>query len=316
MLVPGVGGPPTIPPSTKDAPAVVTTRPTSRAVLGETALASTNTPVNPAAATWSATASAACGGQTEKIRSLAAATAATVDTSVNALARAAGLPRRGLPPPRGRRDRGRRRASPIAAPISPGCSKPDAHAGGAYAPLPCWRCGREVVGGSRALAASRAAGRQPGRRRPAGRRPVRCRRRRARPRRSTGSRAVRRSSAPTVAVPVDYGDPAGPTLDLAVARVHARDSRAPHRVAGGQPRRSRRPRDPVRAGRWSTRCRGELRDRFDLVSFDPRGVGDSGAVKCGADIDPLFDQSFSPADAAERADSGRGVPHRRRRVRS
>ena len=45
----------------------------------------------------------------------------------------------------------------------------------------------------------------------------------------------------------------------------------------------------------------ELRDRFDLVSFDPRGVGDSGAVKCGADIDPLFDQSFSPTDAAERS---------------
>ena len=45
----------------------------------------------------------------------------------------------------------------------------------------------------------------------------------------------------------------------------------------------------------------ELRDRFDLVSFDPRGVGDSGAVKCGADIDPLFDQSFSPVDAAERS---------------
>ena len=46
----------------------------------------------------------------------------------------------------------------------------------------------------------------------------------------------------------------------------------------------------------------DLRDRFDLVSFDPRGVGESGAVKCGADIDPLFDESFSPTTAAERAD--------------
>ena len=72
----------------------------------------------------------------------------------------------------------------------------DAHAGGAYAPLPCWRCGRQVVGGSRRVAVSAllavtlvVSGLLVSS-------PVRRRRRRARPRRSTGSHAVRRWSAP------------------------------------------------------------------------------------------------------------------------
>ncbi len=104
-----------------------------------------------------------------------------------------------------------------------------------------------------------------------------------------------------LAVPVDYGDPTGPTLDLAVARTKA-DDRA-HRIGslvvnpGGPGARG----IPWMKSVADTLPR-DLRDRFDLVSFDPRGVGESGAVKCGADIDPLFDESFSPTTAAERAD--------------
>ena len=105
----------------------------------------------------------------------------------------------------------------------------------------------------------------------------------------------------TLAVPVDYSDAAGPTLDLAVARVKARDRT--HRIGslvvnpGGPGARG----IPYMKSVADTLPR-ELRDRFDLVSFDPRGVGESGAVKCGADIDPLFDQSFSPTTAAERTE--------------
>jgi pimeloyl-ACP methyl ester carboxylesterase len=104
----------------------------------------------------------------------------------------------------------------------------------------------------------------------------------------------------TVAVPVDYGDPAGPTLGLAVARAHARDG--PRRIGSlvVNPGGPGAPGIPYLRSLIDS-IPGELRDRFDLVSFDPRGVGDSGAVKCGADIDPLFDQSFSPANAAERS---------------
>jgi pimeloyl-ACP methyl ester carboxylesterase len=127
----------------------------------------------------------------------------------------------------------------------------------------------------------------------------------------------------TISVPVDYGDPVGPTLELAVARVHARDSARRIGSLVVNPGGPGAPGIPYMRSLVASLPR-ELRDRFDLVSFDPRGVGDSGAVKCGADIDPLFDHSFSPADADERSalvsafrtvvdacarDSGAQLPH-------
>ena len=47
---------------------------------------------------------------------------------------------------------------------------------------------------------------------------------------------------------------------------------------------------------------GELRDRFDLVAFDPRGVGRSSPVECVDSLDPVFDQSFEPTTRAARTD--------------
>jgi pimeloyl-ACP methyl ester carboxylesterase len=44
-----------------------------------------------------------------------------------------------------------------------------------------------------------------------------------------------------------------------------------------------------------------IRNRFDLVAFDPRGVGDSEPIECSDGLDPLFDQTFQPADEQERA---------------
>jgi len=45
-----------------------------------------------------------------------------------------------------------------------------------------------------------------------------------------------------------------------------------------------------------------LRTRYDLVSFDPRGVGRSAGVKCEDDrqLDAYFQQDMTPDDAAER----------------
>jgi pimeloyl-ACP methyl ester carboxylesterase len=104
----------------------------------------------------------------------------------------------------------------------------------------------------------------------------------------------------TLAVPLDSSAPDGPALGLAVVRAPARDRR--ERIGslvvnpGG-------PGAPGVAYVKSVAdsLPAELRDRFDIVGFDPRGVGASGAVSCETDIDPLFDEDFAPSTADARA---------------
>lgn len=50
---------------------------------------------------------------------------------------------------------------------------------------------------------------------------------------------------------------------------------------------------------------GELRDRFDVVGWDPRGAGASTAVDCGDRLDPLFAVDTAPDTPAELAELGR-----------
>lgn len=47
---------------------------------------------------------------------------------------------------------------------------------------------------------------------------------------------------------------------------------------------------------------GEVRERFDIVAFDSRGVDASTHVDCAPSLDDVFDASFSPADDSRRAD--------------
>jgi len=93
-----------------------------------------------------------------------------------------------------------------------------------------------------------------------------------------------------LAVPIDYADPDGPQLALALARAphwEGYDYRGAILVNPGGPGAPGRPFLEAIAGR---RALGMLRG-FDLVSFDPRGVGDSGAVACGTGTVPkvVFD---------------------------
>jgi pimeloyl-ACP methyl ester carboxylesterase len=85
----------------------------------------------------------------------------------------------------------------------------------------------------------------------------------------------------TAQVPLDYGDPQGATLDLAVIRHRATD---PARRLGAL---FFNPGGPGGAGTedlpgWLELFPAELRARFDLISWDPRGVGASTAVQCFA----------------------------------
>jgi pimeloyl-ACP methyl ester carboxylesterase len=82
-----------------------------------------------------------------------------------------------------------------------------------------------------------------------------------------------------LAVPLDYDEPAGATIDLAVARIPAtgRDGRIGSLVLnpGG-------PGGPGVVGLaiqypWLPEA---VRERFDIVGFDPRGIGESATVRC------------------------------------
>jgi pimeloyl-ACP methyl ester carboxylesterase len=113
----------------------------------------------------------------------------------------------------------------------------------------------------------------------------------------------------TLAVPVEYDGSASGSVALAVARRPASDPS--HRIGSlvinpggpGVPAI-----DYLRA--VASSFPRELRDRFDLVAFDPRGVGRSDQIVCTDSLDPLFDESFSPRNDAQRAallDAARAV---------
>jgi pimeloyl-ACP methyl ester carboxylesterase len=103
----------------------------------------------------------------------------------------------------------------------------------------------------------------------------------------------------TLPVPLDYTDPTGPSIDLALTKLPATDP-------------------AWRIGALVVNCGGpgcptvailhqlgmvlfpdETRARFDLVGFDPRGVGESGQIDCRPDYDAYFAIDPSPDNDAE-----------------
>ncbi|GAA4901670.1 alpha/beta hydrolase [Streptomyces coeruleoprunus] len=99
--------------------------------------------------------------------------------------------------------------------------------------------------------------------------------------------------------PLDYAKPDGATIELALIRARARD---PQKRIGslvfnfGGPGGSGITGLPSFAPDYET-----LRSRYDLVSFDPRGVGRSEGVECLDDeaLDAYYALDASPDDAAE-----------------
>ncbi|MEU6544225.1 alpha/beta hydrolase [Streptomyces sp. NPDC046859] len=101
--------------------------------------------------------------------------------------------------------------------------------------------------------------------------------------------------------PRDWDDPKGDTIDIELIRV--RTTGAENRRIGslifnfGGPGGSGVTTLPAFGASYET-----LRTRYDLVSFDPRGVGRSAPVWCEDDqqLDAYFQQDATPDDAAER----------------
>ncbi|RYB90205.1 alpha/beta hydrolase [Nocardioides glacieisoli] len=102
----------------------------------------------------------------------------------------------------------------------------------------------------------------------------------------------------TLTVPVDYADPGGDTIDLALLRVPASGSRVGSMVVNpggpGAPGTSY----AAAAGRV---FRQPLLDGFDIVGFDPRGTGRSAPVDCMSDseLDAYLAGDPTPDTAAE-----------------
>ncbi|MFD0898844.1 alpha/beta hydrolase [Actinomadura sediminis] len=105
----------------------------------------------------------------------------------------------------------------------------------------------------------------------------------------------------TVQVPLDYTKPESEKIGISVIRLPARDK------SGRIGSLLTNPGGPGGSGiefvRQAAAAFGDdLRARFDIVGFDPRGVGESGPVRCNttAELDRFFATDTSPDDAAER----------------
>ncbi|MFC9063946.1 alpha/beta hydrolase [Streptomyces harbinensis] len=107
----------------------------------------------------------------------------------------------------------------------------------------------------------------------------------------------------TMKAPVDYSDPGGDTLDLALIR--ARSTAGDDERIGsllfnfGGPGGSGVATLPAFGSDYT-----ELAGRYDLVSFDPRGVGASDGLVClnGTQLDSYFAENLVPTDEAGEQD--------------
>ncbi|EGX58677.1 protease [Streptomyces zinciresistens K42] len=107
----------------------------------------------------------------------------------------------------------------------------------------------------------------------------------------------------TMKAPRDWSDPQGDTIGIELIRVRSTGEES-RRIGSlifnfGGPGGSGVTTLPAFGDTYA-----KLRTRYDLVSFDPRGVGRSAPVRCEDDqqLDAYFQQDGTPDDAAERTE--------------
>ncbi len=98
----------------------------------------------------------------------------------------------------------------------------------------------------------------------------------------------------TLQVPLDWSQPGGRQIDLALARQQATGSRIGSLVAN--------PGGPGASGidfLYQKPFDATLLQRFDLVSWDPRGVGKSTSLTCGSTVSSFLEQDPDPDNNTE-----------------
>ncbi len=101
----------------------------------------------------------------------------------------------------------------------------------------------------------------------------------------------------TLTVPLDWNDPEGATTDIAMVRVPAAD---PERRLGSL---WVNPGGPGGTGIGAAvlgRFPAVVAERFDLIGWDPRGVGRSSDLECGDSVTAWLQADPSPDDRGER----------------
>lgn len=109
-----------------------------------------------------------------------------------------------------------------------------------------------------------------------------------------------------MSVPMDYASPGGPRVSLAVSRIRTADPRLRRGVLvliPGGPGGSGLNRPSAYAGKLPK----EVLDRYDIVGFDPRGVGASTPISCHLSTDDVAASHLKPWPAAGTVERGRRV---------
>lgn len=110
----------------------------------------------------------------------------------------------------------------------------------------------------------------------------------------------------TLKVPLDYGDPEGKTIDLAISRLRAGSAKARHGVlllnpGGPGAPGLQLPADPL------LKFPEEVKRRYDLVGFDLRGAGQSSPVSCGLTGEEQADHPYKAETFTRDVDRARTV---------
>ena len=111
----------------------------------------------------------------------------------------------------------------------------------------------------------------------------------------------------TVTVPLDYDHPDGQTITIALKKLPASDGNAEHGslfLNPGGPGGS-----GVEAMTSAPRVSEELRGAYDIIGFDPRGVGQSTPITCWTN-DEIKQHLANPSDDAGPTDPLKGVMYK------